>query len=89
MRMVTAFIWEFHSAPSICLYCSFSSYPLKQWKDKVDLYVEALCKEIREVSQMMKGRKLDTIYIGGGTPTTLEPYQLQKLLDALQRIFRL
>ena len=73
--------------PSICLYCSFSSYPLKQWKDKVDLYVEALCKEIREVSQMMKGRKLDTIYIGGGTPTTLEPYQLQKLLDALQKSF--
>ena len=73
--------------PSICLYCSFSSYPLKQWKDKVDLYVEALCKEIREVSQMMKGRKLDTIYIGGGTPTTLEPYQLQKLLDALRESF--
>ena len=36
---------------------------------------------------MMKGRKLDTIYIGGGTPTTLEPYQLQKLLDALQKSF--
>ena len=70
--------------PSICLYCSFSSYPLKQWKDRVDLYLEALCKEIHEVAQMMKGRKLDTIYIGGGTPTTLEPYQLQKLLDALE-----
>ena len=28
--------------PSICLYCSFSSYPLKQWKDRVDLYLEAL-----------------------------------------------
>ncbi|MGN8886428.1 coproporphyrinogen dehydrogenase HemZ [Blautia sp. HCP28S3_G10] len=73
--------------PSICLYCSFSSYPLKQWKDRVDLYLEALCKEIHEVAQMMKGRKLDTIYIGGGTPTTLEPYQLQKLLDALSESF--
>ena len=73
--------------PSICLYCSFSSYPLKQWKDKVDLYVEALCKEIREVSRMMKGRKLDTIYIGGGTPTTLEPYQLERLLDCLSHQF--
>ena len=55
--------------PSICLYCSFSSYPLKQWKDRVDLYLEALCKEIKAVSEIMKqkGKKLDTVYIGGGT----------------------
>ena len=32
--------------PSICLYCSFSSYPLKVWKDRVDAYVDALCREI-------------------------------------------
>lgn len=69
--------------PSICLYCSFSSYPLKQWSAKVDLYLDALCREIRAVSGMMKGRKLDTIYIGGGTPTTLEGDQLRRLLDAV------
>lgn len=73
--------------PSICLYCSFSSYPLKVWKDKVDAYLDALCKEIREVSAIMKGRKLDTIYIGGGTPTTLEPEQLRRLLDTVQKYF--
>lgn len=75
--------------PSICLYCSFSSYPLKQWKDRVELYLDALCKEIREVSSIMKkkGRKLDTVYIGGGTPTTLEPDQLQRLLDTLTEHF--
>lgn len=68
--------------PSICLYCSFSSYPLKQWQDRVDLYLDALVKEIQAVSRMMKakGRVLDTIYIGGGTPTTLEPEQLKRLL---------
>ena len=71
--------------PSICLYCSFSSYPLKQWKNRVNQYLEALCKEIKEVAAIMKakGRKLDTVYIGGGTPTTLEPEQLKVLLDAL------
>ena len=71
--------------PSICLYCSFSSYPLKQWKDRVYLYLDALCKEIHAVAQIMneKGKKLDTVYIGGGTPTTLEPDQLKILLDAL------
>ena len=75
--------------PSICLYCSFSSYPLKQWKNKVDLYLDALCREIEEVSRIMeeKGRKLDTVYIGGGTPTTLEPDQLKRLLDSLMEHF--
>ena len=73
--------------PSICLYCSFSSYPLKQWKDRVDAYLEALCTEIRQVAGMMKGRKLDTIYIGGGTPTTLEPDQMKKLLAQLGESF--
>lgn len=75
--------------PSICLYCSFSSYPLKQWKDRVDLYLDALCKEMEAVSRIMKekGRKLDTVYIGGGTPTTLEPRQLTRLLDALTKYF--
>lgn len=73
--------------PSICLYCSFSSYPLVRWQSKVDLYLDALCKEIRAVSSMMQGRKLDTVYIGGGTPTTLEPEQLKRLLDAVGESF--
>lgn len=75
--------------PSICLYCSFSSYPLKQWKDRVELYLDALLKEIEAVSRIMKqkGRKLDTVYIGGGTPTTLEPEQLKRLLDAVTEHF--
>ena len=77
--------------PSICLYCSFSSYPLKQWKDRVDLYLEALCKEIKAVSEIMKqkGKKLDTVYIGGGTPTTLEPYQLKRLIQKIKSSFDL
>ena len=75
--------------PSICLYCSFSSYPLTQWRDKVEAYLDALCREIQAVSAMMKGRKLDTIYIGGGTPTTLSPDQLRRLLDQVGRSFAL
>ena len=75
--------------PSICLYCSFSSSPLSAWKKKVDDYLDALCKEIDEVSRMVKelGRRLDTIYIGGGTPTTLEPEQLTRLLGKLESSF--
>ena len=73
--------------PSICLYCSFSSYPLKIWHKRVDEYLDALCLEIQETAKMMKNYKLDTIYIGGGTPTTLEPDQLRRLLDQLGESF--
>ena len=51
--------------PSICLYCSFSSYPLERWRKYVEDYLDALIKEIQAVSKMMKNRKLDTVYIGG------------------------
>ncbi len=75
--------------PSICLYCSFSSYPLSVWKKQVDAYLNALTKEIRETALLMKenGRILQTIYIGGGTPTTLEPDQLRALLSEVVQSF--
>lgn len=73
--------------PSICLYCSFSSSPLHLWKDKVDLYLDALCKEIDYVSDAFAEKELNTVYIGGGTPTTLEPYQLDRLLTKLEDKF--
>ncbi|MBQ0001032.1 MAG: coproporphyrinogen dehydrogenase HemZ [Clostridiales bacterium] len=73
--------------PSICLYCSFSSYPLKVWEKKVDDYVDALIHEVQAVAPMMKHRKLDTIYFGGGTPTTLSPAQMDRLLRAVGENF--
>ncbi len=73
--------------PSICLYCSFSSYPLERWKKRVDEYVDTLCYEIRKTGDFMAGRKLNTIYIGGGTPTTLSPRQLRRVLTCLGEVF--
>ena len=73
--------------PTICAYCSFSSSPLKVWKNKVDDYLDALCHEIRETASMWAGQVLDTIYIGGGTPTTLEPHQLERLLSEVEKCF--
>lgn len=73
--------------PSICLYCSFSSSPLAAWRDKVDDYLDALCREIECCSQIYKDRQLDTIYMGGGTPTTLEPAQMDRLLTKIEDCF--
>lgn len=75
--------------PSICAYCSFSSSPLKVWKKRVDEYLDALCFEIRETAGFWGGRAPDTVYIGGGTPTTLEPEQMDRLLCELERQFDL
>ncbi len=73
--------------PTTCLYCSFTSYSLAAYKSKVDTYLEALFKEMEYVSEAMKGRRLDTIYFGGGTPTTLSEIQLDKVLTKLEQLF--
>lgn len=73
--------------PSICLYCSFSSSPIGIWKDRVNDYLDALLKEIEYGAKEYADRKLDTVYIGGGTPTTLEPDQMDRLLSKLEECF--
>ena len=73
--------------PSICLYCSFSSSPLNRWEKQVDAYLEALFSELRFLGKAYKGRKLNTIYVGGGTPTTLGPSQLDRLMSVLEECF--
>lgn len=66
--------------PTTCLYCSFTSYPICSYADIVDDYLECIMKEIDYVSENFKGKTLDTIYVGGGTPTTLLPEQIERLL---------
>lgn len=70
--------------PTTCLYCSFTSYPIVSWKKRVGEYLGALEKEIDFVAQQYGEKVLDTIYIGGGTPTTLEPAELERLLLKLR-----
>jgi len=67
--------------PSICLYCSFGSHPIKQYEDRVEAYLKALFKEIEFVGEAFADKRLDTIYIGGGTPTTLSAKQMERLLQ--------
>lgn len=73
--------------PTTCLYCSFTSYPISMYKEKSDKYVDCLIKEIDFCSRKFKSKKLNTIYFGGGTPTTLTSGQLNRLLTEIERSF--
>lgn len=75
--------------PSICLYCTFGASPLKIWKKRVDEYLDALVKEMKAAAAMMPEGSPTTVYIGGGTPTTLEPPQLDRLLCEIENTFDL
>lgn len=70
--------------PTTCLYCSFTSYPISKYKNIVDDYIECLKKEIDYVKQAFKDKVIDTVYVGGGTPTTLMPDQIDELLTYLR-----
>ena len=73
--------------PTTCLYCSFTSYPISKWKGRTGLYLDALFRELEYTAQKMKGRPLDTIYFGGGTPTSLEAADLDLLLGKVENLF--
>lgn len=71
--------------PSRCLYCSFPSYALSQKGELADPFLKALLQEIEIVGAELKraGIQVQSIYVGGGTPTSLQPEQLGQLLAKL------
>lgn len=71
--------------PTRCIYCSFASNPLKGNEKLVEEYLNCLIKEIEiSLEQLKKSEiKIDTLYIGGGTPTALNAVQLERLLIAI------
>ena len=75
--------------PTTCLYCSFTSYPVSKWSARMDEYLDALFQEIDYTKEAFRGKKLNTVYIGGGTPTTLEPDHLDRLLAKVEESFDL
>ena len=82
--------------PTTCLYCSFTSYPIAKWSARVEEYLDCLRKELRQLrgaqesgtgtqpAGFLSGKALQTIYIGGGTPTSLSAEQLWKLLEIIR-----
>ncbi len=73
--------------PTTCLYCSFTSFPIVSYKKRIDDYLNALFAEIDFTADIYKDKILDSIYIGGGTPTTLEADELERLLSKITSSF--
>lgn len=77
--------------PTRCSYCSFIAQDLRGAAKMVPEYVERLCQELAVMGQKAKrwGLRLQTVYFGGGTPTTLTPGQLESLFFCIQENFDL
>lgn len=73
--------------PTKCVYCSFPSYPLNRWNELVDIYTEKLIQEIIEVANMMEGKNIQTVYIGGGTPTSIPSKNLDRIIKKINMLF--
>lgn len=73
--------------PSVCTYCSFSSGSIEEWKEEINPYIEVLLKELSYIGKVSKEKKLNTIYIGGGTPTSLDEKQLERVLFHIKETF--
>ncbi len=74
-----------------CIYCSFSSYLIDKYASLVNTYINALIKEIDYVSEYLRSKRImiQSLYVGGGTPSSLNSNQLDKLLSYIQQSFDL
>ena len=77
--------------PTRCIYCSFVSRTIGKRSDLLEPYLQSLLKEIEITGRLLanSGRKVRTIYIGGGTPTSLSTEQMTRLLTAIRDAFDL
>ncbi len=77
--------------PTRCAYCSFVSRTIGRRTELLEPYLAALHREIAATGKLLanSGKRLRTIYIGGGTPTTLSAAQMAALLDAIRDHFDL
>ena len=74
--------------PTRCLYCSFASYPICKFEGLVDGYLQSLFKEMEFLSPfIMSHFKVENIYIGGGTPTSISNEDFRLLLSAVRKYF--
>ena len=77
--------------PTRCAYCSFVSQSIEKFGKFLEPYLDALIKEIEYTGKLLKdsGWRIRSLYMGGGTPTTLNAAQMERLLAAIKAHFDL
>ena len=77
--------------PTRCSYCSFVSHSMDSAIKLMPEYISALCRELEIVGRIVKDTdtKIDTIYFGGGTPTSVSAEELRTIMEAVERNFDL
>ena len=70
-----------------CTYCAFNTYT--EQNHLIEAYVQALIREIQYIGQSLQNKQLraHTIYFGGGTPSLLEPRQVEQVIEAIHQEF--
>ncbi|MBQ1881058.1 MAG: coproporphyrinogen III oxidase, partial [Lachnospiraceae bacterium] len=67
-----------------CLYCDFNSAPAS--RETMRAYTHALLTEITAKRNLLRGRKLSSVYLGGGTPSLMDPGDIAAVLSAIDSI---
>lgn len=77
--------------PTRCSYCSFISHSMESAVKLMPDYISALCRELEIISNIINetNTEIDTIYFGGGTPTSLSPDDIRAVMECVQRCFNL
>ena len=75
--------------PTRCHYCSFVQSSIERTGHLVEPYVELLCRELQHTAKIASdlNLRLETVYMGGGTPTTLTAQQINKVLSVVNSSF--
>ncbi len=73
--------------PTRCIYCSFPAVPIKRCSKIVDSYIDNLMYEIKNIKYFMKDKTINTVYIGGGTPTSISVDQLKRIIAGVYKNF--
>ena len=77
--------------PSRCSYCTFTSHSVEKAAKLIPQYVELLCGELKDIAVLIDeiGLHLETVYMGGGTPTVLTAKQLDRVLSTVNESFNM
>lgn len=77
--------------PTRCSYCSFVSHSMDSAVKLMPEYITALCNELEIIGGIIRdtGTQIDTIYIGGGTPTSISAHDICKIMQTIEKNFDL